>query len=209
MRKLLLVLVLLGAVSSVYAEKGEVSYIPKIKIGKSSLDLSAGGVDVYDETEKTYGIQLDALYGITENFEAGLGFSLERNEIGKEIANLIGDSESTIFYQVFLVGRYNFNNSTEFTPFIQAKAGLAFGGDDLTYREYNQSPGSTDYFENNLEFTPKSVYGISTGVEYKNVNVELGYEITKIDLDYSDNRGRSYSTDEDMETIYVAVGYRF
>ncbi len=205
MRKLLSALVLLVAVSSVYAEKGEFSYIPKVKIGASKIDLDYGGYS-YTETEPTYGAGIDILYGFTENFEAGVGASIEKNYITKTLGDSLGQSDSINLGQLFVTGRYNFRNSTEFTPFIQAKAGVVKGDET-----YNASLGTVA--SGSLEVDPTVVYGISTGIEYKNVNVELGYEITKVDLELEahDSQGRKFSKteEEDIKTIYLALGYRF
>lgn len=208
MRKLLSALVLLVAVSTVYAEKGEFSYIPKVKIGASKIDLDYGGYS-YSETEPTYGAGIDIFYGFTENFEAGVGASIEKNYITKTLGDSLGQSDSINLGQLFVTGRYNFRNSTEFTPFIQAKAGVVKGGE--TYHSFG-------YIDNkpakgSLDIDPTVVYGISTGIEYKNVNVELGYEITKVDLELEahDSQGRKFSKteEEDIKTIYLALGYRF
>ena len=93
MRKLLSALVLLVAVSSVYAEKGEFSYIPKVKVGASKIDLDYGGYS-YSETEPMYGAGIDILYGFTNNFEAGIGASIEKNYITKTLGDSTGGSDS-------------------------------------------------------------------------------------------------------------------
>ena len=210
MRKLLLVLVLLGAVSSVYAEKGEMSYIPKIKMGKSKLNVSTDFGST-EEDGNAYGIGFETLYGVTENFEAGVGISAERNTIAKDFIGNVSDfagedlDESVWFGQLYLTGRYNFRNSTEFTPFVQAKAGLVFGGDEVTESDAVSSA--------TLEIDPSMVFGLSTGVEYKDINLEVGYEAIKVDLTGKatiNNVGSvEASGTEYVETIYVAVGYRF
>ncbi len=210
MRKLLSALVLLVAVSSAYAEKGEFSYIPKVKVGASKIDLDYGGYS-YSETEPTYGAGIDILYGFTENFEGGIGVSLERNYIAKGFADYIGESEDTRFGQLFITGRYNFRSSSELTPFVQAKVGVAKGGETF------YSTGTIDYVPGSarLEIDPTLVYGISTGVEYRNFNLELGYEIIKVDLDLEvkeqagKRRKLSATEEEDIKTIYLALGYRF
>lgn len=207
MRKLLSALVLLVAVSSVYAEKGEFSYIPKVKVGASKADLDYGGYYATD-TEPTIGLGMDILYGFTDNFEAGVGVSLERNYIAKDFADFIGESEDTRFGQLFLTGRYNFRNSSEFTPFIQAKAGLARGGESFS-KSYQTRDS---YYSGSVDMDATAVYGISTGIEYKSVNVELGYEVIKVDLDMEGSHNgqkESMSMEEDIKTIYLAVGYRF
>jgi len=59
---------------------------------------------------------------------------------------------------------------------------------------------------------PTIVYGISTGVEYKSFNVELGYEIVKVDLEVEGQAAgykASAKEEEDIKTIYLALGYRF
>ncbi len=204
MRKLLSALVLLVAVSSVYAEKGEFSYIPKVKIGASKIDLDYGGYS-YTETEPTYGAGIDILYGFTENFEAGVGASIEKNYITKTLGDSTGGSDSITLGQLFVTGRYNFRNSTEFTPFIQAKAGVVKGDET-----YNASLGTVA--SGSLEVDPTVVYGISTGVEYKSFNIELGYEIVKVDLEAEGQLAgykASAKEEEDIKTIYLALGYRF
>lgn len=208
MRKLLSALVLLVAVSSVYAEKGEFSYIPKVKVGASKIDLDQGGYS-YTETEPTYGAGIDILYGFTENFEAGVGASIEKNYITKTLGDSTGGSDSITLGQLFVTGRYNFRNSSEFTPFIQAKAGVVRG--DETYSASGRVRGYS--VEGSLDVDPTVVYGISTGVEYKSFNVELGVEVVKVDLelDAHDNKGHKLNKteEEDIKTIYMALGYRF
>lgn len=208
MRKLLSVLVLLVAVSSVYAEKGEFSYIPKLKMGASKIDLDYGGYS-YTETEPTFGVGMDFLYGFTDNFEAGVGVSLEKNYITKTLGDLTGGSDSITLGQLFVTGRYNFRNSSEFTPFIQAKAGIVKG--DETYNTSGYINGYSA--KASMDIDPTIVYGISTGVEYKNLNLELGYEVVKVDLELEahDNRGHkgSMTEEEDIQTVYIALGYRF
>ncbi len=209
MRKLLSALVLLVAVSSVYAEKGEMSYIPKLKVGASIIDLDYAGYSATD-VAPTVGVGMDFLYGFTDNFEAGVGVSLERNYIAKDFADYFGESEDTRFGQLFLTGRYNFRSDSEFTPFVQAKVGVAKGGDTIS-----KSGNITEelYASGSLDIDPTIVYGISTGVEYKNLNVELGVEVIKVDLELEahDNKGRKFSAkeEEDIKTIYLALGYRF
>lgn len=207
MRKLLSALVLLVAVSSVYAEKGEFSYIPKVKVGASKIDLDYGGYS-YSETEPMYGAGIDILYGFTNNFEAGIGASIEKNYITKTLGDSLGQSDSITLGQLFLTGRYNFRNSSEFTPFVQAKAGVVKG--DETYNASGRIKGIPA--EGSLDIDPTVVYGISTGVEYKNVNVELGYEIVKVDLEVEGQAAgykASAKEEEDIKTVYLAIGYRF
>lgn len=203
MRKLLSILVLLVAVSSVYAEKGEFSYIPKVKVGASKIDLDYGGYS-YSETEPMYGVGIDILYGFTNNFEAGIGASIEKNYITKTLGDSTGGSDSITLGQLFVTGRYNFRNSSEFTPFVQAKAGVVRG--DETYN------ATVMGVKGSLDIDPTIVYGISTGVEYKSFNVELGYEIVKVDLELEGQAGgykASAKEEEDIKTIYLALGYRF
>ena len=207
MRKLLSALVLLVAVSSVYAEKGEFSYIPKVKVGASKIDLDYGGYS-YSETEPMYGAGIDILYGFTNNFEAGIGASIEKNYITKTLGDSTGGSDSITLGQLFVTGRYNFRNSSEFTPFVQAKAGVVRG--DETYQASGRVRGQS--VKGSLDVDPTIVYGISTGVEYKSFNVELGYEIVKVDLEVEGQAAgykASAKEEEDIKTIYLALGYRF
>ncbi|WP_319371220.1 outer membrane beta-barrel protein [uncultured Ilyobacter sp.] len=199
-KKILIIAGLAGMVANTaMAAQGDTSIIPQLKLGAGEADAgSIFGQSLGDEDINLYGVSADFLYGVNDNFEAGVGLGIDKIEFD--------DSDELDFttFNLYGVGRYNFNTTNGYTPYVSGKLGYKWGDEDASFT----GGGVTGKVE--IEAGP--FVGIAAGVEYNNFNFEIGYEHTAGELDASGTSGIisiSDSTDVDYDIFYMAVGYRF
>lgn len=199
-KKILILAGVIGMVANTaIAAQGDVSIIPQIRFGTGEVDGgSIFGEDLGDEDIDIYGAAVDCLYGFSNNFEAGLGIGIDRNELDET------DELDFTSFNLYGLGRYNFNTSNELTPYVSLKAGYKFGDEDFSETESGVTVKA--------EIETGIFAGIAAGLEYNYFNFEIGYEHTEVDIDASGSDGVdsiSDSTDADADVFYIAVGYRF
>ena len=197
MKKIIMLAMILGAISTtVKAEEGQLSFIPKVSIGEKKVSI--GEKDTAELNNKDImGLEADLFYGVTNNLEMGINISWTPYDVdlSSDYAQNFDDYDDTLnLIGLMGIARYNFDINQEFKPYISAKGGLVYG--EATFEN-----GSA---EGKIE--GKWVAAISTGVEYNNINLELGYKVTE--FEGSDNVGSSKETEKE-DIVCVSLGYRF
>ncbi|MGB6127668.1 MAG: outer membrane beta-barrel protein [Psychrilyobacter sp.] len=194
MKKLMILTMIFGTMSTIAmadvegGHEGQLSFIPKISMGK---DIESGFTD---DTFK--GINADILYGATKNLEVGANISWV--PYGLDMKNTTGVKSYDDTLDTFgLMGvmRYSFNQLDLLTPYISTKGGWIFGDAKVvsTSNEVSKVEGQW-------------AIGVAAGMEYKNVNFELGYQITE--FKESTNPGFKKGTTQE-KLVYISLGYRF
>ena len=170
---------------------GQLSFIPKISMGK---DVGSNSINEGNITFN--GLNADILYGVTKNLEMGVNVAWVPYDI--DIKDTIGiKSYDKILDSFGLMGimRYSFNQLDLLTPYVSAKGGWVFG-DAKIVREN----GMIEKVEGKWEA------GIAVGLEYKNIDLEIGYQITEF-------KGSIESTFHEKTSqeklVYLSLGYRF
>lgn len=204
LKKIGLIVLLSAVLTSIsYAQAGEWSIIPKLKGG-------CGEISELDE-EADYnpvGISTDFLYGAGDHLEVGVGIGIDYNMFDGDkedfpltpgITYLSDYDEDFDFasFQLYGIARYNFFTWT-LRPYISGKVGVNFGR-----MEYKYPDSSTEEIETSGHF------GLAVGTEYKRVNIELGYEYTRVQYTYETTFIGDFEESGVYDVIYLAVGYRF
>lgn len=202
LKKMLIVAGLVGMIANTtMAAQGDTSIIPKIRLGTGEAESgSIFGENLGDEDINIYGAEFDLLYSYTDNFEAGVGFGVDKIEFDDSDI----DELDFITFNFYGVGRYNFDVMNGCTPYISGKFGYKWGDED--YSETIEGITIT------AEIEGGPFIGIAAGIEYNDLNIEIGYERIDSELDVSGTDGTlsiSDSTDVDIDAFYLAVGYRF
>jgi len=197
MKKVIMFAMILGAISTtVKAEEGSLSFIPKISIGETKVSI--GEKDNAELNSKDImGLEADIFYGVTNNLEMGVNISWTPYDVdlSSDYALAFDDYDDTLnLLGLMGIVRYNFDINPEFKPYISAKGGLVYG--DATFKN-NSAEGKIE---------GKWAAAISTGIEYHNINLELGYKVTE--FEGSNNVNNSKETEEE-DIVYVSLGYRF
>ncbi len=198
MKKLLILTIILAGVSATAmaspkeGREGKLSFVPKISFGKDT-----GSNSITDGDIAFHGLDADLLYGVTRNFEVGAnvswspyGIDLDKQE--KQSFKEYDDMLDT--FGLMGVMRYSINQLDVLTPYITARGGWIFGDADFeTINEIGKIEG-------------KWAAGIAIGVEFKNVDLEVGYEITEFKTSV---KSEFYEGTFQEELVYLSVGYRF
>lgn len=194
MKKLMILTMIFGTMSTVAiadaegGHEGQLSFIPKISIGKDT-----GAHDVEGEFR---GLNADILYGATKNLEVGLNIAWV--PYGLDVGDTTGIKsydETLDSFGLMGVMRYSFNQLDVVTPYISAKGGWVFG--DAKIVGQNNVTGKVE---------GKWAVGIATGLEYKNVNLEVGYQITEFKESIETTLVKGTFQEK---LVYVSLGYRF
>jgi hypothetical protein len=155
---------------------------------------------------------------VFKNFQIGTGIDYRISKIKQpnnrveNSVNYVHDTGSLISVPVYITARYNFRNSTEFTPYIKINAGYSTNSADFNVKLKDTNTGKV-IVNYDVNMKDGIYYGLGLGVEYRNFLVDLTYDIshTKIqqkmdnlpyDKDYSDH----YSFD--IKKLILSVGYQ-
>lgn len=194
MKRLIMLTMILGTMSTMAmadakgGREGQLSFIPKISMGK---DVGSGFTD-----DGFKGINADILYGVTKNFEMGVNISWVPYGIDiKGTTGIKSYDETLDTFGLMGVMRYSFNQLDLLTPYVSAKGGWVFGDAKVV-----ETSGTTSKIEG------RWAAGVAAGLEYKNANLEVGYQITEFEesVESSFQKGTSQE-----KLVYVSLGYRF
>ncbi len=194
MKRLVMLTMILGIMSTMAVAgarkgyEGQLSFIPKISMGK---DVGSNDID-----GEFRGLNADILYGVTNNFEMGVNIGWVPYSI--DIGNTTGIKSYDNTLDAFgLMGvmRYSFNQLDLLTPYVSAKGGWVFGDAKIVL-----TSGVTGKVEG------KWAAGVAAGLEYKNVNLEIGYQITEFEESIESSL---YEKTFQEKLVYVSLGYRF
>ncbi|WP_028856297.1 outer membrane beta-barrel protein [Psychrilyobacter atlanticus] len=194
MKRLIILTMILGTMSTMAmadakgGREGQLSFIPKISMGK---DVGSGFTD---DTFK--GINADILYGVTKNFEMGVNIAWVPYGLDMKDTTGVKSYDDTLdTFGLMGVMRYSFNQLDLLTPYVSAKGGWVFGDAKVV--------STSDEVE---KIEGQWAAGVAAGLEYKNVNLEIGYQMTE--FKESTNPGFQKGTTQE-ELVYVSLGYRF
>jgi opacity protein-like surface antigen len=198
MKKLLIITIILAGVSTTTmaspkeGRKGKLSFVPKISFGKDT-----GSDSVTDGDIAFHGLDADLLYGVTRNFEVGVNaswspYGIDLDKQDKQSFKTYDDTLDT--FGLMGVMRYSVNQLDILTPYISARGGWVFGDAEF---ETTSETGKVE---------GKWAAGVAIGLEFKNVNLELGYEITEFKTSV---KSEFYEGTFQEELVYMSLGYRF
>ncbi len=194
MKRLIILTMILGTMSTMAmadakgGREGQLSFIPKISMGK---DVGSNPID-----GEFKGLNADILYGVTKNFEMGVNIAWVPYGLDVEdTAGLKSYDDTLDAFGLMGVMRYSFNQLDLLTPYVSAKGGWVFGESEIVGQ--NDVTGKIE---------GRWGAGLAAGLEYKNVGLEVGYQITEF-------KGSIKSTFDEgtfqEKLIYVSLGYRF
>lgn len=198
MKKILLIIGLIGSLALAEGNKVEV---------RGAIDLGQEFNHNYWNLEKdakfSYELAVEYRRELVRNFELGVGLAYQDH--GKvKTGNYNGYSTEGDLYDsipLYITGRYNFKNSTEFTPYVKTNIGYSFNVNDGTLKE-KDILGDTEY-----DVTAKNgfYYGLGFGLEYKSFIVDLSYQVNYADVegDYLN------SSKADFQRFTLGLGYNF
>ncbi len=198
MKKILLVMGLLGSLA--LAEGNKVEVRGAIDLGQ---EFNHNYWNLKKEAKFSYELAVEYRRELAANFELGVGLAYQDH--GKvKTGNYNGYSTEGDLYDsvpLYITSRYNFKNSTEFTPYVKTNIGYSFNVNDGTLKE-KSSLGDLD-----LDITAKNgfYYGIGFGLEYKNFIADLSYQVNYADIegDYIN------SSKADFQRFSLGIGYNF
>ena len=214
MKKLLVVLGLIASVA-LYAEGNKV----EVRGGADfATTFSHNFNNVSENTDFSYELALEYRKELPYNFELGLGIAyqdhgkLKSQTTGYPTYNteVSGDLYDSI--PLYVTAKYNFKNSSEFTPYVKANLGYSFNINDgsLSLKETSRLTGIS--YSSNFDVDVKDgfYYGLSTGVEYKGFIVDLAYQVNYSDVDLKDANGNTrFSSSADFNRFTLGLGYNF
>ena len=177
--------------SSKEGREGQLSFIPKISIGKD-----VGSNSINDGDIAFNGLNADILYGVTKNFEMGVNVAWVPYAIDiKDTTGIKSYDDTLDAFGLMGVMRYSFNQLDLLTPYVSAKGGWVFGDAKIVGQN-----GITGKVEGKWEA------GIAAGLEYKNIDLEVGYQITEFKESIEST---FYEGTFQEKLVYVSLGYRF
>jgi hypothetical protein len=195
MNKLLILTTILAGIStsaiasSQDGHKGRLSFIPKMVLGKDV------GSDSFNDDDKIFrGLNADILYGVTNNFEVGANISWVPYAVDIKTTDVKSYDETINALGLMGVMRYGFNQFAV-APYISTKAGWIYGDSEIV-----EKTGKTEKTEGQW------AVGIAVGLEYKNYNLELGYQITEFKKSI---KGTLDKNTFQEKLAYLSIGYRF
>ena len=243
MRKIFLLLSILTLGSLTFADKNVV----EIRGGYdlySNTNLQDGkiingdgpnyGNDISDELVETgYTLAVEYRREILDGFQIGGGLKYSNSKT-KQPSDFSGfflweateyDYENLTSIPLYFTARYNFKNSSEFTPYVKLNLGYSFNSSNLKETQHflNANTGEIDgtYVGFDYDAEDGLYYGFGFGVEYKNFLVDLSYEINdyKYKGKYYTSAGMyngavktEYQSDEIKSTnqkLNLSIGYQF
>jgi len=209
---LILTIILAGVSATAMASpkegrEGKLSFVPKISFGKDT-----GSDSMTDGDIAFHGLEADLLYGVTRNFEMGVNVGWSPYEAFDSIdaINSKEDYDEVLdTFKLMAVMRYSINQLDVLTPYISVKGGWVFG--DAEYNARGIVPGPATAITGKVE--GQWAVGVAIGLEYKNVDLEIGYEITEFKETF-DTSINSISIDKykgfsQEKLVYLSIGYRF
>lgn len=219
---LLLSLVVLGSIS--FAERNIVEVRGGYDLSSSTKFKDDGLGSEYDFKKFVkQGLHLGVEYRreVLENFQIGAGIEYRLSEINqpsnerREVENIdySYDSGNLTSVPLYVTTRYNFKNSSAFTPYVKANLGYSMNSGEAKTKLNNIYTGKLveDY---KAKIKSGMFYGLGTGIEYKNFLVDLSYDITYSKVDnkvrnYNDDYNESDDYKFNIKKLTLSVGYQF
>ena len=212
MKKLLLGLFVLGAVSAVAADKGVNVY------GRLGLDVSSryhkltwaddGSEAVSGKGKVAPSIAIEVTKNFTKNFEAGVGLgyvSHGRRNV-KADGQKLGSLPAISSVPLYATAKYTFGTS-DVKPYVKADLGYSF----------NSMKSSTTLSDgvDTVEITGMKVSNglyasAGVGLEYNNITADLAYVFTGGKYNFvNDDPDDSVGNSANNSAVRLTVGYKF
>ena len=214
MKKLLVVLGLIASVA-LYAEGNKV----EVRVGADlGTEFSHNYYDVSKDADFSYELAVEYRKELPYNFELGLGLAYQDHGKLKSLTTggyyynteISGDLYDSV--PLYVTAKYNFKNSSDFTPYVKANLGYSFNINDgtLTLKETDRLTGDSVSDDLSVDAKDGFYYAVSTGVEYKGFVVDLAYQVNYADVDFKDSNGYIYeSSSADFSRVTLGLGYNF
>lgn len=243
MKKIFLLLSLLTLGSLSFADKNVIEIRGGYDIYSGS-DLKDGdiingdgpnyGHDISDDLIKTgYNLAVEYRREILDGFQigGGLKYSNSKTEQPDDFSGFFlyeateYDYENLTSIPLYLTARYNFKNSSEFTPYVKLNLGYSFNSSNLKETQHflntvtGEIEGTYDGFDYDAE--DGFYYGFGFGVEYRNFLIDLSYEVNDYEYNgkYYTSSGMNngtvvteYQSDKIKATnqkLNLSIGYQF
>ena len=211
MKKLLLGLFVLGAISAAAADNGVNVY------GRLGLDVASrynklvwsDGSQAVSETGKVApSIAIEVTKNFTKNFEAGVGLGYVSH--GKRDLKIYGEKIGSIpainSVPLYATAKYTFGTS-DLKPYVKADLGYSFNN---MKKSMTVTDGVNSETVDGLKVSNGLYTSVGVGLEYNNITADLAYVFTGgkynfVNDDPDDNIGNS----ENNSAVRLTVGYKF
>ena len=176
--------------------KGEVKFNKDVKFDK---DLKYNNWDSKKDSEISYELGVEYRREVLRNFEVGGGLIYQNH--GKIKTDNSGKNELYDSIPLYVTGRYNFRNATEFTPYVKVNVGYSFNINDGALKTKNNSISE----EFNVNAKNGFYYGVGGGLEYKKFIVDLSYQTNYSDIESKNSKFNSSKAN--FQRVTLGFGY--
>ena len=213
MKKLLLGLFVLGAISAAAADNGVNVY------GRLGLDVASrynklvwsDGSQAVSETGKVApSIAIEVTKNFTKNFEAGVGLGYVSH--GKRDLKIYGEKIGSIpainSVPLYATAKYTFGTS-DLKPYVKADLGYSFNrAKKSTGTDLDKMTNTVEDFSEKIKFKNGLYASVGVGLEYRNFVTELAYVHTTAKIKWDDEDG-SDTERYNNNALRLTVGYKF
>lgn len=216
MKKRFLILCVLVA-GTIAAGKGN---IVELKAGFSPAPRF--DVEPSKKAKASYELGAEYRYTVTDNTEVGVGIAYQNHGKLKrftdiESSTLRVDVAETELYDsvpLYATVKYNFRNSTDFTPYVKADLGYSIninGKNSTTYETYNTVTGAMVDSGTLKELDAKDgvYYSVGAGFTYRNFTADLSYRVNTAKIEGVRYDGVTDRGSADSRRITLGFGYQF
>ena len=211
MKKLLLGLFVLGAVSAVAADKGVNVY------GRLGLDVASrynklvwsDGSQAVSETGKVApSIAIEVTKNFTKNFEAGvgLGYVSHGKRAIKDDGQKLGNLPAINSIPLYATAKYTFGTS-DLKPYVKADLGYSFNN---MKKSMTITDGVNSETVDGLKVSNGLYASAGVGLEYNNITADLAYVFTGGKYNFvNDDPDDSVGNSANNSAVRLTIGYKF
>lgn len=212
MKKLLLGLFVLGAVSAVAADKGVNVY------GRLGLDVASrynklvwldDGTEAVSATGKVApSIAIEVTKNFTKNFEAGvgLGYVSHGKRAIKDDGQKLGNLPAINSIPLYATAKYTFGTS-DLKPYVKADLGYSFNN---MKKSMTITDGVNSETVDGLKVSNGLYASAGVGLEYNNITADLAYVFTGGKYNFvNDDPDDSVGNSANNSAVRLTVGYKF
>lgn len=214
MKKLLLLAVLMSSLSfgNELTLKGGLIFSNFDQNGKTSLinqnsDMKGGsylGIDYTTNLESLPSLKFGLGIDFGGVFSRDKDFSNRTIKNGKAYTYDYKYKDTAIYtIPLYAIVKYEFENSTRFTPYISGKIGYDLASTKNEVKDYKTGE------KNDLKIDNGFYYGVGAGVKLTNWSFELGYSSTKTKTSYEDSNYKIDKTEKNLNLVNLSTGYTF
>lgn len=216
MMKRLLILCVLAA-GTIATGKGNIA---EVKAGFSPAPRF--DVEPSKKAESSYEIGAEYRYTVTNNTEIGVGIAYQDHGKLKRFTDIesstlrveVAETELYDSVPLYATVKYNFRNSTDFTPYVKADLGYSIninGKNSTTYETYNNATGAMvdSGTLKELKASDGVYYSIGAGFTYRSFTAGLSYQVNTARIDGVRYDGVTDSGRADSRRITLGFGYQF